>query len=117
MATLRVVHEPRLFDAEPPMARQAVTAGPVLQANLVGTQDPFVVGAVFPNAQTAPRRRPMLSGWAQCQTRWLTLSGGLLTAHHAPDKVQATAAAAEADHDDEPAVWSVQTLRAPDKHG
>jgi hypothetical protein len=38
-------------------------------------------------------------------------------AHHSPDKVQATAAAAEADKDDEPASWSVQTRHAPDKHG
>lgn len=38
-------------------------------------------------------------------------------AHHKPDKVQATAAAAEADHDDEPAVWSVQPEHVPDKHG
>src|ERR1035441_2445915 len=32
-------------------------------------------------------------------------------------KVQATAAAAEADKDDEPAAWSVQPKHAPDKHG
>jgi mannose-6-phosphate isomerase-like protein (cupin superfamily) len=38
-------------------------------------------------------------------------------AHHAPGKVQATAAVAEADKDDEPAAWSVQTPHAPDKHG
>ncbi len=38
-------------------------------------------------------------------------------AHHAPGKVQATAAAAEADRDDEPAAWSVQSAHAPDKHG
>ena len=38
-------------------------------------------------------------------------------AHHAPGKVQATAAAAEADKDDEPASWSVQPKHAPDKHG
>ena len=38
-------------------------------------------------------------------------------AHHRPDKVQATAAAAEADKDDEPAAWSVQPQHAPDKHG
>ena len=38
-------------------------------------------------------------------------------AHHAPDKVQATAAAAKADRDDEPAEWSVQPKTAPDKHG
>lgn len=39
-------------------------------------------------------------------------------AHHAPDKVHPTAADAEADTDDEPAVWSVQPARqAEDKHG
>lgn len=38
-------------------------------------------------------------------------------AHHAPDKVQATAAVAEADQDDEPAAWSVQTPHALDQHG
>jgi mannose-6-phosphate isomerase-like protein (cupin superfamily) len=38
-------------------------------------------------------------------------------AHHTPDKVQATAAAAEADKDDKPAAWSVQPKHAPDKHG
>jgi mannose-6-phosphate isomerase-like protein (cupin superfamily) len=38
-------------------------------------------------------------------------------AHHAPGKVQATAAAAEADKDDKPAAWSVQPVSAPDKHG
>jgi hypothetical protein len=38
-------------------------------------------------------------------------------AHHTPDKVQATAAAAEGDKDDEPAAWSVQPKHAPDKHG
>lgn len=38
-------------------------------------------------------------------------------AHHAPNKVQATAAAAKADQDDEPAAWSVQPGQAPDKHG
>src|ERR1039458_606545 len=38
-------------------------------------------------------------------------------AHHTPDKVQAMAAAAEADKDDEPAAWSVQPKHAPDKHG
>jgi hypothetical protein len=37
-------------------------------------------------------------------------------AHHTPGKVQATAAAAEADKDDEPAAWSVQN-HALDKHG
>jgi hypothetical protein len=36
-------------------------------------------------------------------------------AHHTPDKVQATAAAAEADKDDEPAAWSVRPKHAPDK--
>jgi mannose-6-phosphate isomerase-like protein (cupin superfamily) len=38
-------------------------------------------------------------------------------AHHAPGKVQSTAAAAEADKDDEPASWSVQAEKVPDKHG
>lgn len=38
-------------------------------------------------------------------------------AHHTPGKVQATAAAAEADQDDKPAAWSVQTEHAVDKHG
>ena len=38
-------------------------------------------------------------------------------AHHKPDKVQATQAVAEADTDDEPAAWSVQSKHAPDKHG
>ena len=38
-------------------------------------------------------------------------------AHHAPDKVQVTAAAAKADKDDEPAAWSVQPKHTPDKHG
>jgi mannose-6-phosphate isomerase-like protein (cupin superfamily) len=39
-------------------------------------------------------------------------------AHHAPGKVQETAAIAEADEDDEPASWSVQPETAPeDKHG
>lgn len=37
-------------------------------------------------------------------------------AHHAPDNVQATATAAEADEHDEPAAWSVQQEHAPDKH-
>lgn len=37
-------------------------------------------------------------------------------AHHAPDKVQSTAAVAAADKDDEPAAWSVQTKHASDKH-
>lgn len=38
-------------------------------------------------------------------------------AHHAPEKVQATAAAADADEGDEPAAWSVQPVHAPDQHG
>ncbi|NEU15004.1 cupin domain-containing protein [Methylobacterium sp. BTF04] len=38
-------------------------------------------------------------------------------AHHAPDKVQATAAVAKADRADQPADWSVQPKHAPDKHG
>lgn len=38
-------------------------------------------------------------------------------AHHKPGKVQATAAAAEADTDDAPATWSMQTTLTPDKHG
>lgn len=38
-------------------------------------------------------------------------------AHHAPDKVHATAAAAEADRDDEPAAWSVQPKPSADEHG
>jgi|SRR5450755_2394087 len=38
-------------------------------------------------------------------------------AHHTPGKVQATAAVAEADKDDEPAAWSVQPKQASDKHG
>jgi hypothetical protein len=38
-------------------------------------------------------------------------------AHHAPDKVQATAAAAKVDDHDEPATWSEQPKHAPDKHG
>ena len=38
-------------------------------------------------------------------------------AHHAPGKVQATAAIAEADKDDEPASWSVQPTHVADKHG
>jgi mannose-6-phosphate isomerase-like protein (cupin superfamily) len=38
-------------------------------------------------------------------------------AHHTPGKVQATAAVAEADKDDEPAAWSVQPKHSPDKHG
>jgi mannose-6-phosphate isomerase-like protein (cupin superfamily) len=38
-------------------------------------------------------------------------------AHHTPGKVQATAAAAEADKADEPAAWSVQTTNTADQHG
>ncbi len=38
-------------------------------------------------------------------------------AHHTPGKVQATAAAAEADKADKPAPWSVQPKAVPDKHG
>ena len=38
-------------------------------------------------------------------------------AHHKPGKVQATAAEAEVDKDDEPAAWSVQPKHPPDKHG
>lgn len=38
-------------------------------------------------------------------------------AHHKPDKVHATAEAAEADQDDEPADWSVQPEQVPDEHG
>jgi len=34
-------------------------------------------------------------------------------AHHTPDKLQVTAAAAEADKGDEPAAWSVQPKHAP----
>ncbi|WP_353229881.1 cupin domain-containing protein [Novosphingobium sp.] len=37
--------------------------------------------------------------------------------HHAPGKVQATAADAMADTHDEPPAWSVQPAHAPDKHG
>jgi mannose-6-phosphate isomerase-like protein (cupin superfamily) len=37
-------------------------------------------------------------------------------AHHAPDKVQATATMAESDQHDEPAAWSVQPEHAPDRH-
>ena len=37
-------------------------------------------------------------------------------AHHAPGKVQDTAAAAKADTNDEPAAWSVQPKHASDKH-
>jgi mannose-6-phosphate isomerase-like protein (cupin superfamily) len=38
-------------------------------------------------------------------------------AHHRPGKVQATAAVAEADKNDEPAAWSVQVRHAIDQHG
>jgi len=38
-------------------------------------------------------------------------------AHHALGKVQATAAAAEADKNDDPAAWSVQPGASADKHG
>ena len=38
-------------------------------------------------------------------------------AHHRPDAVQATAAAAKADQGDEPAAWSVQPKPAADTHG
>jgi mannose-6-phosphate isomerase-like protein (cupin superfamily) len=38
-------------------------------------------------------------------------------AHHTPDKVQTTAAAAVTDKNDKPAAWSVQPKQAPDKHG
>ncbi len=38
-------------------------------------------------------------------------------AHHTPGKVQATAAAAMADQDDQPAAWSVQTEPSADKIG
>ncbi|MGB5076233.1 MAG: cupin domain-containing protein [Sphingorhabdus sp.] len=38
-------------------------------------------------------------------------------AHHAPDKVHATAEEAEADKNDEPAAWSVQPKQVADKHG
>jgi mannose-6-phosphate isomerase-like protein (cupin superfamily) len=38
-------------------------------------------------------------------------------AHHTPGKVQATSAQAEADTDDRPADWSVQTGTVSDKHG
>ena len=37
-------------------------------------------------------------------------------AHHSPGKVQATAAVAEADQDDEPAARSVQTTQTSDQH-
>lgn len=38
-------------------------------------------------------------------------------AHHAPDRVHATAAAAMADQTDQPAPWSVQPNVAVDRHG
>ncbi len=38
-------------------------------------------------------------------------------AHHKPGKVQATAAVAAYDEDDEPAAWSVQPNHVVDKHG
>ena len=38
-------------------------------------------------------------------------------AHHAPGRVQVTAAVAKADKGDEPATWSVQPKPTPDKHG
>ena len=38
-------------------------------------------------------------------------------AHHTPDNVQVTAAAAKADDHDEPAAWSEQPKHVPDKHG
>jgi mannose-6-phosphate isomerase-like protein (cupin superfamily) len=38
-------------------------------------------------------------------------------AHHTPGKVHATAATAEADKNDEPAAWSEQPDRVPDKQG
>jgi len=38
-------------------------------------------------------------------------------AHHKHGKVQATATAAGADQDDEPASWSVQPKHTPDRHG
>ena len=38
-------------------------------------------------------------------------------AHHAPGKVQATAAVAEADKNDAPAAWAVQPKHGPDQHG
>jgi mannose-6-phosphate isomerase-like protein (cupin superfamily) len=38
-------------------------------------------------------------------------------AHHRPGKVQATAAAADADKNDEPAAWSVQVKHTIDQHG
>jgi len=38
-------------------------------------------------------------------------------AHHRPDNVQASAAVAQADKDDQPADWSVQPGHATDQHG
>lgn len=38
-------------------------------------------------------------------------------AHHAPNRVQATQTAADADKGDAPAAWSMQPEQAPDKHG
>ena len=38
-------------------------------------------------------------------------------AHHAPDRVQATASIAEADKGDQAAGWSVQPKQSADKHG
>jgi hypothetical protein len=38
-------------------------------------------------------------------------------AHHMPGKIQATAADAARDNDDEPASWSVQPTSATDLHG
>jgi len=38
-------------------------------------------------------------------------------AHHQPGNVQATAAVAAADKDDQPAAWSVQPKHGADKHG
>lgn len=38
-------------------------------------------------------------------------------AHHTPGKVQATAAEAASDKDDEPAAWSVQTKNEANQHG
>ncbi len=37
--------------------------------------------------------------------------------HHAPGRVQATAAIASSDPEDSPADWSVQSGHAPDEHG
>ena len=38
-------------------------------------------------------------------------------AHHMPDKLQATAAEAEVNKNDDPATWSEQQKQVPDKHG